>query len=102
MYSASNESEHISVPLDMVLQRLKNRVNKTPQIFEDWYAVVGPSVKAYTKPVEYKNGTMLVNVSNSVLYSELSIFLKNHILTAMRKKSRQDTIKDIRFKIGEV
>ena len=78
-------------------------------IVPTWEKVVGKKIAKHTKPVTFKAGRFVVNVSDSSRLYELTLKRQTLICELnkeLKKKKvlrgRTKTIKEIRFKIGEV
>lgn len=65
-----------------------------------WKEVVGDEVASETKIVAYKHGRLRVEVNSSVLFQELSGFMKDSILEELQEMSGGQDVSDIRFCLG--
>tara|TARA_B100000003_G_C10921818_1_gene367611 strand:+ start:902 stop:1204 length:303 start_codon:yes stop_codon:yes gene_type:complete len=66
------------------------------RIEELWKKVMGENVERYTQKVEYKNSTLYVYLTSSVLRSELSYGAKK-IITLLNDEIGEKTISKIIF-----
>tara|TARA_B100002051_G_C16617433_1_gene576450 strand:- start:451 stop:753 length:303 start_codon:yes stop_codon:yes gene_type:complete len=66
------------------------------RIEELWNKVMGENVERYTKKVEYKNSTLYVYLTSSVLRSELSYGTKK-IISLLNDEIGEKTISKIIF-----
>jgi len=71
------------------------------KIYKIWPAVVGEKIAENTCLESAKRGTLFVNVSNPAWMQELH-FLKGMIIKKLEKKLGEGTIRDIRFKTGQI
>jgi len=71
------------------------------KIYKIWPAVVGEKIAENTCLESAKRGTLFVNVSNPAWMQELH-FLKGMIIEKLEKKLGEGTIRDIRFKTGQI
>jgi len=66
------------------------------KIKEAWAEVMGSGVVSYTQEVQFKNGSLLVKLTSSVLREELS-YGKDKILTMLNKKLNKILIKNVKL-----
>jgi len=66
-----------------------------------WIAAVGEPMCKYTRAGNIKRGQLEVIVANSALVQELG-FRKADILTKLTKLLPDQTIRDVRFKVGVI
>ena len=94
--------EKIGKILEQVLFNLKiKRKIKEGMASCVWKEVVGKKIAAHTQAIRVKRGKLFVNVNDSSWLQEIS-FLKEKITEKINKRMREDIIKEIYFKIGEV
>jgi len=62
-----------------------------------WQAVVGPTAQRTTKRVYMNDGTMVVEMTSSVVRHEL-LMLKNHIINRLNEAIGEKVVQDIIFK----
>ncbi len=65
-------------------------------IKEAWATVMGNGVVSYTKEVQFKNGTLIVKLTSSVLREELS-YGKDKIVNLLNKKLNKALIKNVKL-----
>ena len=65
-------------------------------IKEAWATVMGNGVVSYTKEVQFKNGTLIVKLTSSVLREELS-YGKDKIVNLLNKKLKKALIKNVKL-----
>lgn len=82
---------HSNIDVDLELNILWNQ----------WTALVGPTISQNATPAVIKEGMLIVNVSNAPWMQQLQ-FLKTEIMDKLNNAVGSETIKDIRFKIGPV
>jgi len=89
---------------DLVLKMMDNiqkEMEINPQLVVDTWPSMLPEVFApKTKAISFVNGTLLVKVFASSLYSTLEQFEKPRLLRAMQEKLPAANIKNIVFKFG--
>lgn len=69
-------------------------------VLASWPDVIGPKLSAMTQAVSFANGTLVVKVKNSTLYTLLSQNEKSHVLSILKDKFPRIEIKNILFRIG--
>ena len=72
-------------------------INTTISIQLVWEKMVGKQISSNTKIQSFKNGTIIINVSNSIWRNELSL-QKQILLEKLKKKEPNLKIKDIILK----
>ena len=72
-------------------------INNTITIQKIWKKTVGKPINNNTKIKSFKNGTIEINVSNSVWRNELSL-QKNNLLEKLQNEEPNLNIKDIILK----
>ncbi len=65
-------------------------------IKEAWKTVMGNGVISYTKEVQFKNGTLIIKLTSSVLREELS-YGKDKIVNLLNKKLNKTLIKNVKL-----
>ena len=68
---------------------------------EAWRTAAGESLANFTRPGAIKRGVLEVVVANSTLMQELS-FQKGEIVQRLTQLLPDETIKDLRFKVGTI
>lgn len=63
---------------------------------EAWAIVMGSGVENYTREVQFKNGTLIIKLTSSVLREELS-YGKDKIVTMLNEKLNKSLIKNIKL-----
>ena len=71
------------------------------RVWDIWEGVVGPQIAGKTRPEALRNGVLVVSVTSSVWMQELS-FMKQKILDRINQTLAPGTIKEIRFKLGDI
>jgi predicted nucleic acid-binding Zn ribbon protein len=66
-----------------------------------WRAAAGTAIAKMTRPGNVRRGVLEVFVANSTLLQELG-FQKIQILTRLKESHADDSIRDLRFRIGPV
>jgi hypothetical protein len=69
-------------------------------ILAAWPHLIGEKLAPMTKAVQFESGILVVNVSNSTLYSLLAQHERKRLLTGLRKKFPSVEIKNIHFRMG--
>ena len=65
-------------------------------IKEAWVEVMGNGVNSYTKDIQFKNGTLLVKLTSSVLREELS-YGKDKIIQLLNENLHKTLIKSVKL-----
>jgi predicted nucleic acid-binding Zn ribbon protein len=81
-------------------QSLPQRL-KEEGIYGGWRAVVGEEIAAQTRVAKLSGGVLTVEVSSAPLLQELSSYLKEEILGAIRSHPEFGGIREIRFRPGQ-
>lgn len=74
-------------------QALKQRIAESRAI-KGWTAILGNAVTSYTTSIYFRNGILYVNLSSSVLRSEL-ILAKDKLITTLNDYAGMRIINDI-------
>jgi hypothetical protein len=93
-------------PLGEVLQKIlkKRNIPHTPtdrRLTDLWRRAVGPQIALQTHPETLKRGTLYVRVSAPVWMHQLQ-FLKEEILARLGEMTDADSIRSLKFSIGEI
>ncbi len=98
-----SKPEQIADIIERVIAKaIKNRRKEQKNIESAWLGSVDEKIKKHTKICSLKDKTLRVNVDSSAWLFELRNRHKKDILAKLKQKAGEKTIKDIRFKIGEV
>ena len=76
-----------------------DRQGEADRLSELWKALVGEATAKQSRVVSLKGGLLLVEVANSALAQELSVYLKRDLLRKLRSESGL-TIRDLRCRVG--
>ncbi|NNF98455.1 MAG: DUF721 domain-containing protein [Desulfobacteraceae bacterium] len=88
--------------LDTVVSRYQRRPEgKLSNIWDEWEGAVGRIIAENARPSAFKGDLLLVNVSNSTWLQQLR-FLKQEMLQKLNDALGQESVRDIRFKIGPI
>ncbi len=89
---------------DVVKNALENikfeERRKNAEILNVWRTAIDPVIVDHTQPASLKNGTLIVNVDNSVWLSEIVRFKKREILIKLQSCFGKEVIKNIKFRLG--
>jgi len=91
-------------PLKDIIKSVIQKLEKEDQgksILGVWEKVLDKKTQKHTKPVSFRRGRLVANVSDSSRLYELTL-RKKEIIKAMNIKLEKKKIKEIRFKIGEL
>jgi len=66
-----------------------------------WAEIIGQENLKHAKPVDLKEGVLIVHVDSSIWIHKLSMD-KPRILMKMKEKSGEGIIRDIKMRIGEL
>lgn len=86
---------------ELIVQRGYARQLTASAYAEAWAAVNDPVIARSSRPGNLKRGILEVAVKNSTVMQELT-FRKKQILKKLQQQLPDETIKDIRFKLGPV
>ncbi len=85
-----------------IVGKLEERESKGHrELISIWEKVTGKDALKHTKPKSLKSGRLVVNVSDSSRLYELTL-KRQELIKAINKQLKRKTIKEIRFKIGEI
>ncbi|MBL4884552.1 MAG: DUF721 domain-containing protein [Planctomycetaceae bacterium] len=91
----------IGNPLREVLARRKiGRQLQSLELTDLWKSSIEVQFIERTKVVSLRNGVLLIDVSDSVLMSELSNFHKRQILRDLNQKRPEMEIKNLKFRLN--
>ncbi len=93
----NSEFKSIEDVMKSVLQ--ENKLQKGIDLLtlkEAWAEVMGSGVQSYTDEIQYRNSTLYVKLSSSVLREELS-YGKEKIIKIMNEKLNKVLIKNIKL-----
>lgn len=85
--------------VNLVVKELEDK--KRENIVEIWRKTVGKKISSHTKPVGIKRGCLLINVDKATWLYELML-CRRLILTRLKKRLKDYSIEDLRFRIGEL
>jgi hypothetical protein len=84
-----------------ILEQVENSTQDRPQeLLKAWKEMVGDKISTMTQAVSYMDGTLLVKVENSTLYSLLSLHEKPRLLKQMQEAFPHLKVKKITFRMG--
>ncbi|MBI1830066.1 MAG: DUF721 domain-containing protein [Planctomycetes bacterium] len=66
-----------------------------------WSDAVGPEYDSHTRVLGLKRGVFEVEVDNAVLVQELKGYHKRRLLEALRARLPDQSIKELRFRVGK-
>ena len=79
--------------------RLDQRTSES-QILKAWNHLIDPTLTAHAQPVGIRNGTLFVNVDNSVWLSEIVRYRREEIIERLQACFGKEMIQRISFRIG--
>jgi len=91
----------IGDPLREVLARRKiGRLLQSQELINLWSDSVDEQIAKQTKVISLKNGVLHIEVSDSVLMSELANFHKRQIINRLKKKRPEMEIRNLKFRLN--
>jgi hypothetical protein len=94
-------AHHVSDVLTEALTDIREVYQDRPDVvISTWPEIIGPKLAPMTEAVSFVEGTLLVKVKNSTLYSLLAQHDKQKVLYRLRQKFPKMAIKNILFRIG--
>ena len=101
-YDGSGITTHkMSELLPLVLQHVGRVYEERPDlVLAAWSEIIGPKLAPMTQAVSFSDGVLVVKVKNSTLHSLLSQNDKSRILTSLKQKFPNLSIRNIIFRIG--
>lgn len=102
--SEKREKTATPVPIGSVIEKiLSERKPKTAagvaRVFQLWERAVGEVIAANARPAAFKDKLLLVHVNSSPWLHQLQ-FLKEDIIKKVNTALQDETIEDIKFKVG--
>lgn len=70
------------------------------EVLKVWNALIDPAVTAHAQPANLHQGTLFVNVDNSVWLSEIVRYRRAEILERLQTSFGKSLIKKISFRLG--
>ena len=95
-------AEHLSRLIGNVINNLSGKERLGEEEIEcAWRAAAGGPTAKHSRPVSFKKGSLIVNVTSSSWLYELTV-RKNEILKLLEKELKGKKIKELRFRIGDI
>ena len=85
---------------DILKKMEKCQGNRGDLIVAAWPDIVGEKLAPMTRAVSFENGTLMVNVKNQILYSQLSQYEKPRLVEALKRRFPKVEIKALIFRIA--
>jgi predicted nucleic acid-binding Zn ribbon protein len=70
------------------------------EVIRVWNSLIDPNVVTHAQPAGIRNGTLFVNVDNSVWLSEIVRYRRREILDRLQYSFGRDLIQRISFRVG--
>jgi hypothetical protein len=70
------------------------------EVFKAWSAIIGENLAPLAIPVSWEQGTLIVKVKSSTLYSLLCTKEKPKLLQKLREHFPNANVKNISFRVG--
>lgn len=86
---------------ELMARRGFARVQSTEALETAWRDAAGPSLAPHTRPGAIRRGKLEITVTSSTLAQELT-FRKSTLIEALRKALPDETIRDLRFRVGPI
>jgi len=98
--------EDLKKPLKAVLKGIIGKLDKSSQssrLMVIWKDILGEKEQAYTRLTSFRKGRLVVNVSDSTRLYDLTLRRRDLIREINeRLEGKKTTVKEIRFKIGDI
>ena len=99
--STSGQLMPISNLVDRWLKQNKAKQRTDPgSLFGKWKEIVGETVAARTRVIDFRRGELVVEVNTPPLLNELSTFHYKDILSSLRTCEEFRGVRSIRFRSG--
>ena len=103
--NAFGDSSDRAQPIGDVLKALMRRKKfyqkgKYSALQTAWRELVGESIAERTRVRQFKEGTLTVEVSSSVLLHELNGFMKPQLLSGLQESKEGRDVAELRFRLG--
>lgn len=86
---------------ELMARRGFARIQGTAALEAAWRAAAGEPLGQHTRPGAIRRGKLEVTVANSTLAQELT-FRKPALLEALRRALPEETIRDLRIRVGPI
>lgn len=94
--------EYIKDIVDKVINRLEKKgPGKKEKILIAWQKIAGPKAASHSRPVGIKRKVLTIEVDSSTWIYSLSLN-KREALKNLQKELKEEGIKDIRFRAGDI
>ena len=95
-----------AIPIGNVIEKILSgrkpkAAAKVARVFQLWERAVGEIIAANAKPAAFKDNILLVHVNSSPWLHHLQ-FLKKDIIQKVNAALEDESIEDIKFKIGPI
>jgi len=70
------------------------------EIFKVWNSLIDPNIVTHAQPAGIRNGTLFVNVDNSVWLSEIVRYRAPEVLDRLQHSFGRNLIQRISFRVG--
>jgi hypothetical protein len=70
------------------------------EVIKVWNSLIDPNIVTHAQPAGMRNGTLFVNVDNSVWLSEIVRYRRREILDRLQYSFGRDLIQRISFRVG--
>jgi predicted nucleic acid-binding Zn ribbon protein len=70
------------------------------EIFKVWNSLIDPNIVTHAQPAGIRNGTLFVNVDNSVWLSEIVRYRRREVLDRLQHSFGRNLIQRISFRVG--
>jgi predicted nucleic acid-binding Zn ribbon protein len=95
-----------AIPIGNVIEKIltgrkPKAAAKVARVFQLWERAVGEIIAANAKPAAFKDNILLVHVNSSPWLHHLQ-FLKKDIIQKVNAALKDESIEDIKFKIGPI
>lgn len=97
--------KHSEKPASEIVSKLMedmklDRRRADAEIVKVWNHMVDPNITAHAQPVKLHNGTLFVDVDNSVWLDEIVRYRRHDILRRLQSSFGSEQIRRISFRIG--
>ncbi len=93
---------HIKDVINIILKNIRPSSDISMiKIWDLWQDAVGEVIAKEAKPGAFKDGTLIVHVSSSVWFQQLT-FIKRDIILKLNSALSSEMVKEIKLKIGRV
>ncbi|MFH1846110.1 MAG: DUF721 domain-containing protein [Candidatus Omnitrophota bacterium] len=101
MIARKEQARHVKGVVENILRKWeKGKVKRGSAVKAAWLEAVDSKAKQHTRPVSFKNGTLMAIVENSSWLYKMTLDKRKMLLEFNKHYTGRKKAKDIRFRVG--